>query len=80
MLLKLAVVPLKQACQAVVLPNNDSVTVSTLKIGDKLLFDSIFEAIGAYKYPTLSYMKEYESMNKILEILSYKSAKCPHPL
>ena len=35
-------------------------TASTPKIKDEILFGSIFEVLEAYKYPTLSCMKEHE--------------------
>ena len=46
--------------QAVVPPNTSGDTASTSEIEDETLFCFIFEAIGVYKYPTLSYMKEYK--------------------
>ena len=59
--------------QAMVPTNNGGGTVNTLKIQDETLFDSSFEAIRVYKYPTLSCMKEYESVNKSLMILGCES-------
>ena len=52
--------------QAVVLPSNGGGTDSTPENQDETLFGSNFEVIGAYKYPTLFYMKEHESVNIIL--------------
>ena len=53
-------------CQAVVPPSNDGGTISNPKSKDVTLFSSNFEAIGAYKYPTLFFMKGHESVNIIL--------------
>ena len=41
-------------------------TVSIPKFGDVTLFCSNFEVIGAYKYPTLFWMKGHESVYIIL--------------
>ena len=52
--------------QVVVPLNNGGGIVSTPKSRDVTLFGSNSEAIGAYKYPTLFYMKGHESINIIL--------------
>ena len=51
-------VPPSVSLQAVVPPNNGDGTTSIPKIWDETLFGSNLEAIMAYKYPTLFYMKE----------------------
>ena len=61
-----AVVPLSVSLQAMVSPNNGGGTASIPEIQDETLCGSTFEAIGAYKYPNLFYMKGYESVNNIL--------------
>ena len=59
-------VPPSVRLQSVVLSNNDDGTTSTLKSRDVILCGSNSEAIGAYKYPTLFYIKGHESVNIIL--------------
>ena len=64
-----AMVPL-ELYQAVILPNvrvSGGGTASTLKSGDMTLFGLNYEAIGAYKYHTIFYMKGNKSVDKILK-------------
>ena len=60
-------VPSNVNLQVVGSPNNGDGTISTLKSEDVTLFGSNSEAIGAYKYLIIFYMKIHESMNKILK-------------
>ena len=57
----------------VVPPNNGGGTTSTLEIRDEKLFNSNFEVIGAYKFPTLFCIKGQQSVNKNLEVLGCES-------
>ena len=65
--------PPNVSLQAIVPPNNGDGTACTSKIQDETLFGSNFEAIRAYKYPTLFYMKGHESVNNILKSWGVKS-------
>ena len=53
-------------------PSTGGGTASTTDSGDVTLFDSNSEAIGAYKYPTLFYMKGHESIEIILSYWGVK--------
>ena len=61
--------------QAMVPTNSGDGIASTPETEDEIFFNSIFEVIRAYKYPTLSCMKRHESINKSLMILGCKSIK-----